>query len=305
MSRRAVVALDVGGTTIRSGLVAAGGAVLHTAERPTVRDGRRDPELAHTAAAAREMLRAARKRGIEVTGIGAGFPEFVDAAGQLTSREVLEHTTQPAELLAALVPGLPVAVESDVRCAALAEARLGAGRGLGSLLYVSLGTGLSTAFVRDGQVWRGHRGEAIALGVLEVPASVDAAFSAGPYGHPPTLEEYASGAGIAARYARATAEEVTETREVVRRAAAGDRTAERLLVEAGRALGTALSWAVALLDPEAVVVGGGLGVSEGLLHDALRSAYAAAARRPWPPPLRRAGMGGASGLLGAALAVGG
>lgn len=304
MSDRAVVALDVGGTTILSGLVAEDGTVLHSVSRPTVRDGRRDPGLTGTAAALREMLDAAREREVEVTGIGAGFPEYVDAAGRLTSSEVLDRTEQPTAVLASLAPGLPVVVESDVRCAALAEARLGRGSGLGSFLYVSLGTGLSTAFVQDGTVWRGRRGEAIALGNLEVPASVDPGFSAGAAGGTPgTLEEYASGAGIAARYTRATGTTVTETRDVVRRAADGDGVALRLLAGAGRALGTALGWVVSLLDPEAVVVGGGLGVSGGLLHEGLRSAYAVACRRPSPPPVRYAELGQESGLLGAALAV--
>ncbi|MCM2577133.1 ROK family protein [Streptomyces meridianus] len=304
MSDRAVVALDVGGTTIRSGLIAEDGTVLHAAARPTVRDGRRDPGLTGTASAVRDVLEAARERDVRVTGIGAGFPEYVDVTGRLTSSEVLERTGQPADLLASLAPGLPLAVESDVRCAALAEARLGRGRGLGSFLYVSLGTGLSAAFVQDGTVWRGHRGEAIALGNLEVPASVDPGFSAGTAGGPPgTLEEYSSGAGIAARYTQGTGIKVSETRDVVRRATDGDPTALRLLTGAGRALGTALGWTVSLLDPEAVVVGGGLGVSGGLLHEELRSAYAAACLRPSPPPVRYAQLGQRSGLLGAALAV--
>ena len=304
MSVPAVVSLDVGGTTILSGLVADDGTVLHSASRPTVRDGRRDPGLTGTASAVRAMVAAARERDIRVVGVGAGFPEYVDATGRLTSNEVLDRTEQPAALLASLAPGVPVAVESDVRCAALAEARLGSGRGLGSFLYVSLGTGLSTAFVQEGAVWRGHRGEAIALGNLEVPASVDPGFSAGPPGEPPrTLEEYASGAGIAARYTHATGTPVTETRDVVRRAANGDATALRLLAGAGRALGTALGWVVSLLDPEAVVVGGGLGVSGGLLHEELGSAYTTACRRPSAPPVRYAELGHESGLLGAALAV--
>ncbi|MGH3324413.1 MAG: ROK family protein, partial [Streptomyces sp.] len=284
MSVPAVVALDVGGTTIVSGLVTADGAVLHSASRPSVRDGRRDPELAGTVAAAREMIDAAAERDVEVVGIGAGFPEYVDPARRLTSREVLDWDTQPADLLAPLVPCRPVVVESDVRCGALAEARFGAGRERGSFLYVSLGTGLSATFVRAGELWQGHRGEAIALGNFEVAASVDPTFSARSRdGRPQNLEEYASGAGIAARYAEATGSDITETREVVRRAASGDGSATELLTTAGRALGTALVWTVELLDPEAIIIGGGLGTSGGLLHEVLRDTYAARSPRPAPP----------------------
>lgn len=305
MTPPVVIALDVGGTTIVSGLVTADGTALHTASRPSVRDGRRDPGLAGTVAAARAMAEAAAERDAEVVGIGAGFPEYVDSAGQLTSHEVLDWATQPAELLAPLVPGRPVAVESDVRCGALAEARFGRGRGLGSFLYVSLGTGLSATFVRDGQLWQGHRGEAIALGSVEVAASVDPEFSANAVRdeRPPNLEEFASGAGLVARYAAATGSEVTGAREVVQRTARGDGTARELLTTAGRALGTALAWTVSLLDPEAIVMGGGLGTSGGLLHEATRATFALRSPRPDPPPIRYAELGPASGLLGAALAV--
>lgn len=305
MTTPAVVALDVGGTSIVSGLVTADGDVLHSCTRPSVRDGGRDPNLAGTVAAARAMVETADTVGAEVVGIGAGFPEYVAPGGRLTSREVLAWADQPAGLLAPLLPGRPVVVESDVRCGALAEARQGAGRGCRSFLYVSLGTGLSATFVRGGEPWKGERGEAIALGEWEVAASVDPEFSAVPRreGAPANLEAYASGAGVAARYAAATGAEVTEAREVVRRAAAGEETAVETVVTAGRALGTALAWAVSLLDPERVVVGGGLGTSGGLLHEALCETYAQRAVRPGPPPVRAAELGPESGLLGAALAA--
>ncbi|MFF5275207.1 ROK family protein [Streptomyces sp. NPDC000133] len=301
---RVVVALDIGGTTLVSGLVTADGTVLHSTARPAVRDGRRDPDLVGTVTVAREMTEAAAAIRAEVVGIGAGFPEYVDASGKLTSREVLDRAVQPADLLDPLIPGRPVVVGSDVRCGALAEARFGRGRGLGSFLYVSLGTGLSAAFVQGGRVWGGHRGEAVALGNWEVPASVDPEFSAAVRdGRTPNLEEYVSGAGIAARYAAATGADVTEARQVVLRAAAGDGAAAALLTTAGRALGAALGWAVSLLDPEAIVIGGGLGTAGGLLHEAAWDTYAERSPRPGRPPMRYAELGERSGLLGAALGV--
>ncbi|MGW6401544.1 ROK family protein [Streptomyces sp. NPDC055134] len=301
---RVAVALDIGGTTLGAGLVTADGTVLRSTARPTAEHGRRDPELAGTVALAREMTEVAAALGAEIVGIGAGLPEFVHASGKLTSHDVLDWTAQPADLLAPLAPGRAVVVESDVRCGALAEARFGGGRGLGSFLYVSLGTGLSATFVQCGQVWEGHRGEAVALGSWEVPTSVDPTFSAAVRdGRIPNLEDCVSGAGIAARYAAATGADVTEARQVTTRAAAGDRTAAALLTTAGRGLGTALAWTVSLLDPEAIVIGGGLGTAGGLLNEAAQEAYAEASPRPGRPPLRCAELGDRSGLVGAALAV--
>ncbi|MFE7016805.1 ROK family protein [Streptomyces sp. NPDC057651] len=289
---RVMVALDIGGTTLSGGLVAEDGAVLCTAQRPAVRDGGRDPGLRGTVALARELTFRARDMGAQPVGIGAGFPEYVTGAGALTSRDVIGWDEQPAGLLAPLVPGRPVVIESDVRCGALAEARTGRGRGLGSFLYVSVGTGLSAAFVQDERVWAGQRGEALGLGTWPV------------HGRPtPDLEGYASGSGIAARYSAVTGSAVTGARAVVTRAEAGDAAAFDVLSTAGDALGTALAWAVALLDPAAIVVGGGLGTAGGLLDESMRTAYATHARRRGRPPVRRAELGARSGLVGAALAA--
>ncbi|WP_237534596.1 ROK family protein, partial [Streptomyces sp. SID3343] len=211
MSTIVTAALDVGGTKIAAGLVGADGAVLHRDERPTATAGRlRDPELAGTRAAAVDLLATAARLGVTVTGLGAGFPEYVAADGHLTSREVLAWDKQPLDVLSEVAVDLPCAVGSDVRCGALGEARHGAGRGLDGFFYVSLGTGLSSTIVLAGSPVTGARGEAIALGEFEVPASVDPNWRG-------NLEGYASGRGIGDRFG------VAGTREVL--AAGGPRAA--------------------------------------------------------------------------------
>ncbi len=204
-------------------------------------------------------------------GLGVGMPEYVSRSGLLTSSEVLDWTTQPAALLSDLYPGVPVVVESDVRCGALAEWRLGAGRSYDGLFYVSLGTGLSSTLIADGRLLAGHRGEAIALGELSVPASIHPSWQG-------NLESFASGAGLAAR--------------------AGD------LTSAGQALGLVLADVVALLDPPLVVLGGGLGTAATPLWEALRDTYRGqTSRRPNAPPIIQATLGPDAGLIGAALAA--
>jgi glucokinase len=262
-----VLSLDVGGTKLAGGLVDAGGRILLRAERPTPRsaDGLGDPELAGTLALAGTLRAEAAARGWRITAVGAGFPEYVDDTGRLTSREVLAWTKQPAELLSPIGTE-PCIIESDVRCGALAEWRLGAGAGTSGLFYVSIGTGLSSTLVADGRLVRGARGEAIALG--ELP-SVDGG-----------LEEYASGAGIAARGGGADA-----------------------LESAGTALGAMLAGTIVpLLDPPLIVIGGGLGTADTPYWTALNETYdRLAARRPNPPPVVRAKLGAHAGLVGAAL----
>ncbi|MQA78578.1 MAG: ROK family protein [Streptosporangiales bacterium] len=290
-----VLALDVGGTKVLGGLVTPAGEVLRTREASTAAPGGADPGLRTTRDVARRLAGDASGVG-EVVAVGAGFPEYV-RAGELRSHEVLAWTGQPAGLLAAVVPGVPCVVESDVRCGAIGEAVLGAGAGLRSVLYAAWGTGLSSTVVLDGRPLTGERGEAIALGELGVSSVVDAGWEG-------NLERYASGQGVAERYSALTGDAVRGAVDVARRAAGGDACAAAVLESAGRAVGTALGWLVAVLDPAAVVLGGGLGTATTPAADAARQAYDdTVARRPHPPSLIPARLGSRAGLIGAALAA--
>lgn len=283
------LALDVGGSTVRGALVTREGEMLGRLSTAT---GDRDPGLRATRRMAERMVADANERGLSVAAIGAGFPEYVGGDGRLTSHEVLDWDRQPGDLLADLAP--TVVVESDVRCGAAAELHHPDGTP-SNFLYVSLGTGLSHTLVCDGRLHRGGRGEAIAFGEMTVPTAANT-------GTGETLERFCSGAGVTRRYAEETGTGVADgARSVVALAAEGDAPAIEILSSAGRALGTALAQVVGLLDPEVVILGGGLGVAPGLLHQALVAAYdEGTARRSGSPPLRASAFGADSGLVGAA-----
>lgn len=284
-----VLALDVGGSTVRGAVVTADGEIL---DRLATTTGDRDPGLRATRRVAERIVANADARGLAIAAIGAGFPEYVDGEGRLTSHMVLDWDRQPVDLLADLAP--TVVIESDVRCGAAAELRRPT-RAPSSFLYVSLGTGLSHTLVLDGHLHRGARGEAIALGEVTVPAAVEP-------GAGETLERYCSGTGVARRYAEEIGAVVADgARSVMASATEGDTAAIEILDSAGWALGTALAQVVGLLDPAVVILGGGLGVSPGPLHTALVSAYnQGTAQRPAPPPLRTSTFGSDAGLVGAA-----
>jgi len=289
----ATLGLDVGGTKVAGGLVDAENRLLAVRERSTLVDGARDPGLKVTFALAQELVAEAVAAGSTIDGIGAGFPEYVDPTGWLTSREVISWTTQPAEMLGLLAP---VTVESDVRCAALGEGAMGVAHGLSSFVFVVVGTGLSYALVEDGHARHGVRGEAIALGELEVSRRVDETSTL-------RLERYASGEGIRERYEALASHSVPGAAEVFRLASSGDRDAASVLRSAGHALGEGLATLVRLLDPGAVVVGGGVATGGGPWREALETTYAARLKsRPSPPPILWAALGSHAGIIGAAVA---
>lgn len=287
MSR--VLSVDVGGTKV---LVGAFDGETQVAEWVTpTRTGGDD------VARAVEFARACAQELGPVAAVAAGFPEYVDADGALTSHEVLTWQDQPHALLAAAfadvgVPATGCVVESDVRLGALGEAVHGAGAALDSMLYVSLGTGLSSAFVIGGQVWHGARGEAIALGEHAVAIEGVA-----------NLEQLASGAGIATRYEHLTGESVTG-RDVIERADDGEARASEIVTTAGLALGDAIADIADVLDPHGVVVGGGLGTAGTRLTRLAAGRFEARqARRPGAPPWITATLGSRCGLWGGAVAA--
>lgn len=286
-----MVALDAGGTKLLGGLVTEAGEILARDQRPTPRvDGRSDSGFVALQGLAASLVEQAAGLGHQVRGVGLGIAEYV-SGDQLTSAEVFDWDRQPAEILAALVDG-PVSVETDVRSAAIAEAASRAPHP-GCLLYISWGTGLSSTVVIDGRCHEGRRGEALALGEWLVHPDVDRSWTG-------NLEQFASGHGMGARFASATGRPATGA-DVAAAAAAGDPAAEGVLASAARALAAALASLVQVLDPDLVVLGGGIGVNGGRLPDLVAEALPTWLHRPDPPRVERSIAGADAGLLGAAV----
>jgi glucokinase len=291
----AVLAVDVGGTKLSAALVTRDLQVRLAEEVPTPSaDTGCDPGLVALAGLVERLRRRAAASEVDVQAIGLGFPEYT-IGDRLTSHEVFAWDAQPVELFADA--GVPVAVESDVRCAALAEAR--ARQVEGTLLYVSWGTGISSALVIDGRCLTGRRGEAIALGELDVPSVVDPAWVG-------NLESFASGRGVGRRYAAALAvtggdADGLDCRAITTLAADGQPAAVGVVASAATAMARALRGCIGLLDPDLVVLGGGIGSSDSLLPRLAIEVLAGLQTRPDPAPVVPASLGPRAGLLGAAL----
>ncbi len=293
---RTVLGIDVGGTKLLGGVVRltpGGPEVVGTLERPAPRTGAGvDPGLRALGDLAADLCALAREHGLTPEAVGVGVPEYV-VGDEVRHAEVLVGDRQPRDVLAAVVPGVPVRVEADVRCAALAEARArGAGPG-STLFYLSWGTGISATLLVDGAPLAGRRGEALALGEWPVAARVDAAW-------PGNLEQYAAGRSLGLRYEAATGR-TADGRAVVRLAEEGDPTATQVVGTASLAVAHALAQVVHLLDPDVVVLGGGLGTSATALPRRVAGLLPTLLGRPGPPPVEPAVTGAAAGMLGAAM----
>src|SRR5262245_3531709 len=150
------IGVDVGGTKIAAGLVAFPKAVV-LARRiiPTLPQRGGEAVLADVERLVSELTHEARASDRRVEGVGVGVCEIVNSAGDIVSANCLPWTS--ATVRKRLCSIAPVVIEADVRAAALAEARYGAGRDARVTLYVSIGTGIASCLVVDGKPFAGAR----------------------------------------------------------------------------------------------------------------------------------------------------
>ncbi len=273
--QRAAIGLDIGGTKIAGGVVLwPSGKIAYQKVIPTLplRGGK--PVLKDTLALARELKTWAEAKGITVDGLGAGVPELVDCEGNVSSDQTIKWRGTPVQRELSKI--VPAQVESDVRAAAMAEAVFGAGQQHRLFIYVTVGTGISYCLVEDGNPFRGANGNAIVFASMPLSTTCQ---HCGKHLHP-VLEEFASGPAIASRFARlrksvarrgskstnCTAEDVFQA------AHRGDCVAIDVLTSAGEALGVNVAFLVNVLDPQLIVVGGGLGLAGGIYWRAFQKA---------------------------------
>ncbi len=295
--QRCVLGIDVGGTSIRAGLfIPRSGALRHVRAIPTdAKNGGRQA-LSRAAAVAREVVEAGGRSGLSVEKVGIGVPELVGPGGEIESRAVVPWRSSRVRRTFSAFGA--VTIESDVRAAALAEARLGAARGSPTFLYVGVGTGISSTLFIDGQPWLGTHGHAIAF--ASGPGCAVGARNGSTEFAP--LEACASGPALVRR-ARALGYRASDAAEVCHAARIRPGVARRVVDAAATELAAHVAILVNALDPSLVVLGGGVGAAPGRYWNSFRAALPRFAwgRHARRVRVRRARLGARGGLIGAAL----
>jgi glucokinase len=293
-----ILGIDVGGTKIAAGLVDLATGAVSQRETIATAASRGGPAiLADTLALAHRLAAAAAQDGRPVARIGVGVPQLVDTAQQIKSAYNFDWTDQPVRQRLSEIA--PTVIESDVGVAARAEAAFGAGRGHDPFAYVTIGTGISYCLVQGGVPYAGAGGYAIhfASSALHVRCT-----SCGHLNEP-VLEELAAGPALARRYAAAGGGNATGAEAVLAAADAGEPAAVAIIADAAESLGALLGNLINMLDPAAIVLGGGLGLAPGLYRERLvastRAHIWAEDRRDLP--IVPAALGADAGIIGAAL----
>ncbi|KWT63319.1 ROK family transcriptional regulator [Streptomyces albus subsp. albus] len=297
---RHVIALDVGGTGMKAALAGADGTLLYEARRPTGRERGPEAVVATILDFAEELRETGRARfGAPAVAAGVAVPGIVDDAhGIAVYAANLGWRDVPLRaLLSERLGGVPVALGHDVRTGGLAEGRIGAGRDADRFLFVPLGTGIAGAIGIEGRIEAGAHGSAGEIGHIVVrPGGPEC--GCGQHG---CLETLASAAAVGRAWAAACADPEATAADAAKAVESGDERALAVWQDAVDALADGLVTSLTLLDPDTLIIGGGLAEAGDTLFEPLREAVRARVTFQRLPLIVPAALGDAAGCLGAGL----
>ncbi len=306
-SQRAVVGLDLGGTQVKGGFVREGEHNPSDVENILARGATIDTDLERGAQDLLDRL-AEFARELHPEGpVGLGVPGVFEQPGGRLLRsanlKALEGLDLGAELARRLdLPRAMVHLDNDANAATYGEQWLGAGAGIQDLIMLTLGTGIGSGLVIDGQLYTGPTGKAAEVGHMVVrsrpadgPEDPDLRCGCGAYG---CLERLAS-ASAAIRRAKAAGLD-SDLRGLCERARSAPGPERDCLFEIGFDLGAGLLATTAVLDVTCYVIGGGFGRSLDVLEPGVRAALDERDYGHAPPRLLPASLGSSAGWIGAA-----
>ncbi|MGH8894100.1 MAG: ROK family protein, partial [Actinomycetes bacterium] len=297
---RCVVALDVGGTSMKGAVVDRDGVIRHQGRASTPHDVPVGAALQLIAEHLRSMFDTAGALDLHVAGVCVAVPGIVDETRGIArhAANLGWHDVPVADELSARLDR-EVLVTHDVRAGGLAESRAGASAGVSDSLFVAVGTGVSAALIVDGSLVLAG-GKAGEIGHVRVPGESTACVC----GDTGCLETVASAMAIARAYRELGGTPVAGAAQVADRVRTGDPIAAAVWGRAVHALGDVLAPCLAVLGSQLLVVGGGLSRAGALLLDPLtdRITTTTGAGAAGPPPrVVAAALGDAAGCLGAAM----
>lgn len=315
MSKQWIVGVDLGGTTTKLAFINLNGEILHKWEIPTDNSNEGQNITTNIANAINQKLEELKEQKTNLIGIGMGAPGPIDYETGVVLNVVNLGWQDNFPLQESLhsLTGLPVAIENDANCAALGEMWNGAGKGASDLVCVTLGTGVGGGVIANGNIVRGINGAAGEIGHITSIPFGGAPCNCGKSG---CLETIASATGIVrlaenelskpeskgelavifAKNGKVTAKDVFDS------ARNGDELATKVLNEVTFHLGFALSNIANTLNPEMIVLGGGVSRAGDILLDSIKENFSkftfSAARDS--TNLSLATLGNDAGAIGAA-----
>lgn len=284
MKPLAYIGIDLGGTSIKMGLVDQLGNILYTLGSPTPVKAGYQHVLALFSQMAEQLLRKSDNEWENIIGVGVGVPAFLDLQKGIVVEAVnLGWYHVPLKEDLERLWTVPVIVENDANAAALGEMWNGAGKGASHLICLTLGTGIGGGVIINGDIYHGANGSAGEVGHIKVKHHGGRSCNCGRKG---CLEAEASATAIvldALEQAKGMStgllkEEYERSgtitaKSVVQLARQGDLVCKQIIINVGSVLGNALAQMCYLLNPEIILIGGGLSQAGKILFDPLIQAF--------------------------------
>ena len=286
-NKRVFMGVDIGGTKIAAGLVDAQGAILTQLRTPMISNSDAHSAVARVRSAIDAVFRAAEKYSVDqgsVAGIGICAPGPLDPKTGIIINPPNLPCWRNFPLASEIAQhyGVPVVVDNDANAAALAEARWGAGRGYRNIFYATIGTGIGTGIIFDGHIYHGRTGGAAEGGHM----SIDYRGPRCGCGKLGCIEALAAGPAIARRARAKLAADSSGSSAILGLAdgnldavssemvgtayVAGDPLAKQVLHETTELLALWLGNIVDLLEPDVMIVGGGVAAMLNPFFDEVR-----------------------------------
>ncbi len=272
--------VDVGGTTIKMGFFETSGKLIDKWEIKTNTANGGEEILSDVAKAIDNKLAQEGISKDEVQGVGVGVPGPVRGDGVVNRCVNLGWGMKAVDAELSALTGLTVRVGNDANVAALGEAWQGGAKGCQSVVMVTLGTGVGGGIILDGKIVAGFHGAGGEIGHITVNPDEIEACNCGQYG---CLEQYCSATGVVRlakrKLAKASDESILRSiepltaKDVFDAAKAGDALALELVDEVGEILGSALSNLACVVNPEAIVIGGGVSKAGEILINTIRDHF--------------------------------
>ncbi|TGE38016.1 ROK family glucokinase [Desulfosporosinus fructosivorans] len=313
MNPSVYIGIDLGGTSIKMGLVDQLGNILHTQESPTPVKAGYHQVLKVFSQMTQQLFKDSQYEWKDIVGVGVGVPAFLDQRQGIVIEAVnlgWDHVPLKEDLERMWT--VPIIIDNDANAAALGEMWNGAGKGASHLICLTLGTGIGGGVIINGNIYHGANGSAGEVGHITTNHQNGRSCNCGRKG---CLETEASGTAIvldALEQVKGMStgplkEEYDRTgtitaKSVVQLARRGDPICKKIITKIGRILGCTLAQMCYLLNPEIIVIGGGVARAGKILFDPLIQAFhdAVLPRVAENTSIVPAMLGNQAGLTGAA-----
>ncbi len=315
MGKQFRIGVDIGGTNIKIALVDDKGKIVYSNTTPTRAEMGYEYTINNIKQAIKDLMQETKADKTNIEAIGFGFPGQIDYKQGIVRilPNIPGWIDVPVKKIIEDEFHIPTFLDNDVRCAALGELNYGAGKGCQNLVCITVGTGIGSGIILNGKIVRGASNAAGEIGHIKMTMGEGPLCGCGDYG---CFEAYASGPNIVAMAKeylkggksakfRELANEELSPYIVAQAALQGDVVAKQIYAKIGEIIGLGLTSVINLLNPEKIIIGGGVADAGDILIQPIRDVIAKRAM-----PIQReaveivpAQLANTAGVIGASLLV--